>query len=135
MKRTIFFTSLIALLAACGGGASNKPASDSAATTTAASKPAEADMSGNPDYQKGLALVANSDCFTCHKIDEKLTGPAYQEVANKYANAGDTVVPYLAHRIINGGSGVWGEAAMTPHADLSEADAEAMAKYVLLLKK
>ena len=132
MKKTIFYATLLALLAACGGGSSTKSASRD---TVATIKEAEPDMSNNPDYQKGLALVGGSDCFTCHKIDDKLTGPAYREVANKYANAGDTVVNYLAHRIITGGSGVWGEAVMTPHPDVSEADAQAMAKYVLLLKK
>lgn len=131
MKKTILFATLLAVLAACGDGDKAKSTTDSATTA----KSSEPDMSNNPDYQKGLALVGGSDCFTCHKIEDKLTGPAYREVANKYANGGDTVVNYLAKRIITGGTGVWGEAVMTPHPALSEADAEAMAKYVLLLKK
>jgi cytochrome c len=61
------------------------------------------DVSKNPDYQKGLELVSKSDCFTCHKIDEPLTGPAYRDVANKYANEPDTIVTHLAHKIIEGG--------------------------------
>jgi cytochrome c len=68
-------------------------------------------------------------------VDQVITGPTYRDVANKYANnTSDTVVPYLAGKIITGGNGVWGEAFMTPHAGLSQADAEAMVKYILLLK-
>ncbi len=41
----------------------------------------------------------------------------------------------LAAKIIKGGSGVWGQVPMTPHPNLSVADAEQMVKYILLLKK
>ena len=88
----------------------------------------------NPDYQKGLEIVSKSDCFTCHKIDEKLTGPAYRDVANKYAGMPDTIIRYLAGKILKGGAGVWGEIFMTPHATLSQEDAESAVKYILLLK-
>lgn len=94
-----------------------------------------ADITQNPDYQKGLALVSKADCFTCHKIDEPLTGPPYREVANKYANMPDTIVDYLAKKIISGGSGNWGAVMMVPHAGVSMDDARAMVKYILLLKK
>ena len=60
-------------------------------------------------------------------------GPAYLDVSNKYAGV-DTAVAYLSHKVIAGGSGVWGSLAMTPHAAVSQADAEAMVKYILLLK-
>ena len=33
--------------------------------------PATADITTDPVYQKGVEIVAASDCFTCHKIDEK----------------------------------------------------------------
>ena len=114
---------------ACGGGSSSKteePKKEEAKTD---------DVSKNPDYQKGLELVAKNDCFTCHQIDDKLNGPPYREVANKYAGMPDTIVTHLAHKVISGGNGVWGEIMMTPHPALSEADAEAIVKYILLLKK
>jgi cytochrome c len=130
MKK-IFVLATIALLASCGGGSSSSSTKDSTSQTSASSN----DLSSNPDYQAGLALVSKNDCLTCHKIDEKLTGPAYRDVANKYANAGDTIVTHLAKKIISGGTGVWGEILMTPHPGVSQADAEKMEKYVLLLKK
>ena len=47
----------------------------------------------------------------------------------------DTIVSHLAGKIITGGSGVWGPALMTPHPTVSKEDAEAMVRYILLLKK
>jgi cytochrome c len=132
MKKILAIIPLVILIAACGGNSSESNTTN-ATDSSAASQPAANDISSNPDYQKGLALVAKSNCLTCHKIDEKLIGPAYRDVANKYAGS-DTAVTYLAHKVISGGKGVWGEVMMTPHPELSEADAEAMVKYVLLLK-
>ncbi|MDQ2864572.1 MAG: c-type cytochrome [Bacteroidota bacterium] len=132
MKKYLALVPLIIFMAACGGNSSESTANESK-DTSAAAAPAANDISTNPDYQKGLALVAKSNCLTCHKIDEKLIGPAYKDVANKYAG-NDTAVNYLAHKVISGGKGVWGDVAMTPHPDLSEADAEQMVRYILLLK-
>jgi len=132
MKKYLALAPLLILMAACGGNNSENTTTENK-DTAAAVQPAVNDISSNPDYQKGLALVAKSNCLTCHKIDEKLIGPAYKDVANKYAGS-DTAVTYLAHKVIAGGKGVWGDVAMTPHPDLSEADAEQMVKYILLLK-
>ena len=125
--------SLLVLLAGCGNN-DNQNSTGVSKDSAAAEKPAAAnDITANPDYQKGLALVAQSDCLTCHKISEKLTGPAYQDVANKYAGS-DTAVKYLTGKIIKGGKGVWGTVPMTPHPILAGADAKEMVKYILLLK-
>jgi cytochrome c len=129
MKK-LFLLPILFFAVACGGGNSS--------SKTEEPKKEEAkseDLSNNPDYQKGLALEAANDCKTCHTIDDKLTGPPFRQVANKYAGMPDTIVTHLAHKVISGGSGVWGEIMMTPHPALSEADAEAIVKYILLLKK
>ena len=128
MKKQLFSFAIIALLASCGG--SGKTKTDA---STEEIKPAVADISQNPDYQKGLELISKSDCLTCHKIEEILIGPSYQSVANKYENTPANVT-MLAEKVIKGGSGNWGQVAMLPHAQLSQADAEQMVKYVLLLK-
>ena len=114
---------------ACGGGSG-----EAAKTATAETKPAVVSLSDNPDYQKGLALVAGSDCLTCHKTSEKNIGPAYKDVAAKYENT-EANVKMLAAKIIKGGSGNWGAIPMSPHPQLKQEDVEAMVKYVLLLKK
>lgn len=81
----------------------------------------------------GKALIAKSDCLTCHKEDAKVIGPAYKDVAKKYPNT-DENVKKLAAKIIAGGSGVWGQIPMTAHPQVSQGDAEAMVKYILSLK-
>ena len=129
MKKVLGTMVVVISLMACGGNKESKTAED---TTTAAASTNS--LSDNPDYQKGLALVGKSDCLTCHKVDEKNIGPSYRDVAAKYENT-DENVKMLAGKIIKGGSGVWGAIPMTPHPALSQEDAEALAKYVLLLKK
>lgn len=81
---------------------------------------------------EGLALIEGADCLTCHKIDTKLVGPSYQEVADKYTE-GD--LEMLANKIIEGGKGNWGEIPMTPHAGMSKENAKKMVEYILTLKK
>jgi cytochrome c len=82
--------------------------------------------------KQGQALADASDCKTCHHATNKLIGPPHTDVAKKYDFTQPNVT-YLADKIRNGGSGVWGEIPMTPHPDLSQADAEKMAMYVLSL--
>ena len=124
MKRSFITILAVSLLVACGGGNSKEKTTE---------KKTE-DITQNPDYQAGLALVAKSDCLTCHKVDEIVTCPPYRDIANKYGDMPDTIISHLAGKIISGGNGVWGQIFMTPHPNLSKADAEAMVKYVLLLK-
>lgn len=133
MKKIIFSLALTSLLVACGGSDEKKETENKEETTNTA--PAEKDNTQDPAYQKGLSLVAKSDCLTCHKVDEPLTGPTYRDVANKYAGMPDTIVTHLAHKIIKGGSGVWGETFMVAHPGVTQEDAEAMVRYILLLKK
>jgi cytochrome c len=123
MKKAVFMIMVVAVLASCGGGGSSTE-----------EKPKVADITEDPVYKKGVEIVAGSDCFTCHKIDEKNVGPAWRDVANKYADSANAVA-YLSHKIINGGSGVWGQVPMAAHPTMSQEDAETLAKYVLLLKK
>ena len=132
MRKILFTLSTAILLVACGGGATNKTSTTE--TTTETTTSSETKLSDNPDYTKGLALIAGSDCLTCHKVAEKSIGPAYQDVAAKYEDTDDNI-EMLAGKIIKGGSGNWGAIPMTAHANLSEEDAEAMVKYILLLNK
>ncbi len=129
MKKVLGTIVVVVAIMACGGNKESKTADASATASTSTSS-----LSDNPDYQKGVALVGKSDCLTCHKVNEKNIGPAYKDVAAKYENT-DANVKMLAEKIIKGGSGNWGAIPMTPHPALSQDDAEALAKYVLLLKK
>lgn len=81
---------------------------------------------------EGLALIEGADCLTCHKMDTRVVGPSYQEVADKYTE-GD--LDMLAGKIIDGGKGNWGEIPMTPHAGMSKENAKKMVEYIMTLKK
>lgn len=114
-----------------------KPVEKPAKVAEAAKAPAAEKQVQAPDNsaeaKKGEALITKSDCFACHKVQEKLLGPAYKDVAAKYAN-NKANVDYLVAKIKNGGSGVWGAIPMAPHPALSDEDARAMVQYVLSIK-
>jgi len=82
----------------------------------------------------GEKLIAKSDCIGCHKLDKKLIGPSYLDIAKKYPS-NEKNIAYLSGKIIKGGSGVWGTIPMSAHASLKKNDANSMAKYILSLKK
>ncbi|MGX9987300.1 c-type cytochrome [Soonwooa purpurea] len=92
---------------------------------------AEAAVAMSPE-EEGKQLVEGTDCMSCHKIDSKLVGPSYHDVAAKYTEAD---IDMLANKIIEGGKGNWGEIPMTPHAGLSPENAKLMVKYILSQKK
>ena len=81
----------------------------------------------------GLAIVKANDCFTCHRLGQKLIGPAYKDVAAKYKGADDAKITELANKIIVGGFGNWGAVAMRAHPLLSVDDAKKAVSWVLTL--
>lgn len=85
-----------------------------------ASAPAMADM----------ALATKSGCMACHKVDAKLVGPSYQDVAKKYAGKADAAKT-LAAKVKAGGKGVWGEIPMPPNAAVKDPDIEKLVKWIL----
>ena len=144
MKKVLVTLSLITALVACNSGDSNQNANTETTTGTdggaaqgeaaqnTGTEPAVVDLSSNPDYQAGLALEAKSDCATCQKLDDKLVGPSFRDIAAKYT---EKDIDMLAGKVINGGAGNWGQVPMTPHPQLSQEDAKTIVKYILLLKK
>ncbi|MHA6248281.1 PA14 domain-containing protein [Pontibacter sp. CAU 1760] len=79
-----------------------------------------------------FALMAKSDCNTCHNKDVKTVGPAYMAIAERYENTNENR-DKLVEKIIAGGAGNWGEIPMTPHPDLKKEDASTMVSYILAL--
>lgn len=78
-------------------------------------------------------LAKKNACTACHAIDKKMVGPAYKEVAKKYA--GDKgAEAKLAEKVKKGGSGVWGQVPMPPNASVKDEDVKALVKWILSLK-
>ena len=79
------------------------------------------------------ALATSKNCMACHAVDKKLVGPAFKNVAAKYAGQAGAA-DKLATKIIKGGSGVWGPVPMPANAQVNEAEAKKLAAWVLSLK-
>jgi cytochrome c len=127
MRKFLVSILIATSLLSCGGNADEN--------SKTVNDPVVPDNTKDPDYQKGLAIVAEPKnlCLTCHKIDEKLVGPAYRDVANKYEISEENI-NMLASKIIKGGAGVWGEVAMPVNNNISQEDAKAAVKYILMLR-
>jgi cytochrome c len=82
------------------------------------------------------AALANADlakaknCLACHAADKKVVGPSYKEVAAKYAADKDAVAK-PSKKIREGGVGNWGQIPMPANPQVSEAEAQTLAKWVL----
>jgi cytochrome c len=77
-------------------------------------------------------MLQKNNCFACHSIDKRKYGPKLVDVAKKYANEAGAA-DMLARKIQAGGTGVWGEDIMPPQPQVSDAEAAALAQYILSL--
>ncbi|UZD23493.1 c-type cytochrome [Algoriphagus halophytocola] len=134
---------LAVALFSCGGGGNSSSeevvmATKPADVQTPAPEPepveesTEAVASAESNALPGKAKMESSDCMSCHLMERKVIGPSFLDIAAEYENTDENVTK-LAGKVINGGAGVWGEAAMAPHPSLSEEDAKDMVRYILSL--
>jgi cytochrome c len=79
------------------------------------------------------AMARKYNCLACHAIDKKIVGPAYKDVAKKYAGQKDAQAK-LVQKVEKGGSGVWGNIPMPPNSTVPDADVRALVKWILSLK-
>ena len=98
-----------------------------------------------PALLAGLAAIACSpafaqadfaqkkNCMACHAIDKKVLGPAYKDVAAKYAGQKDAV-DKLAAKVVKGGTGVWGNIPMPANPQVTDAEARQLVQWILTLK-
>ena len=78
------------------------------------------------------ALAVSKNCMACHSVDQKILGPAFSAVSDKYA-ADKTAQDKLAQKIQKGGVGVWGEMPMPANAQVNAAEAKKLAAWILAL--
>lgn len=79
-------------------------------------------------------LAQKKNCMACHAIDKKVVGPAYQDVAAKYAGQKDAV-DKLSQKVVKGGAGVWGPVPMPANTTVNDAEAKQLVTWILSLKK
>jgi cytochrome c len=83
--------------------------------------------------QADQALAQSKNCMACHAVDKKLVGPAFKDVAAKYAGQKDAA-DKLAAKVIKGGSGVWGPVPMPANPQVNDADAKKLVAWILTQK-
>jgi len=81
----------------------------------------------------GKYWMEKSDCFTCHELDKPTVGPSLHQIAGRYQHE-KNAMQYLIRKVQEGGTGVWGTSAMSPHPILKENEIKIMLDYILSLK-
>ena len=79
------------------------------------------------------ALATSKNCMVCHTVDKKVLGPAFKDIAAKYA-ADKTATDKLVTKVMKGGAGVWGNAPMPANPQVNEAEAKKLVGWILGLK-
>ena len=83
--------------------------------------------------QASPELAKARNCMNCHALDRKIVGPAFRDVAARYAGkAGAADV--LAIKIVKGGGGAWGPVPMAANPALSAQEANTLATWVLTIR-
>lgn len=93
----------------------------------AAAAPKKAAAAGTPPAV--LKLLSDNSCVACHGMKDKLVGPGFSQIADKYKGKADAAA-YLKGKIKAGSSGVWGNIPMPPQAQLKDGDAQALADWL-----
>ncbi|QDF98883.1 cytochrome C' [Azoarcus sp. DD4] len=78
-------------------------------------------------------LAKAKNCLACHAVDKKLVGPAYKEVAAKYAGQKDAAA-MLATKVQKGGVGTWGQVPMPPNPQVNADEAKKLVDWILTQK-
>jgi cytochrome c len=91
-------------------------------------------LAASPAFAAGPAeLAQQKNCMACHAIDKKVVGPAYKDVAAKYAGQKDAI-DKLTQKVMKGGSGTWGAVPMPANPQVTEAEAKQLVQWVLSQK-
>lgn len=85
------------------------------------------------DQAAALDWAKKSTCAACHGMDNKLVGPAWREIAKKYAGNASAEAT-LVTKVRQGGKGNWGQIPMPPNPTVKEAEVKTFVKFVLTLK-
>jgi cytochrome c len=124
MKK-IFLAGCLGILILSCSKKENTSVDTTSSEAVTVSEPAKTNLSGDQ-------IIQTLDCTGCHTANERMIGPSYKEIADKYS---DKDIETLASKIIEGGSGVWGSVPMQPHPQVSKEDAKKMVEYILSQKK
>lgn len=83
-----------------------------------------------PDPAEVQQILTKNACLACHAVDKKMIGPAYRDVAEKYADEADAAETIAKH-IKEGSSGIWGPIPMPPNAAITDDELDKVVEWVL----
>ena len=78
-------------------------------------------------------LARSKNCVACHHLEQKIIGPSFKAIAERYAKD-DTALAKLSAKVIAGGGGSWGDTPMPAQASVTPAEAETLVKWILSLQ-
>lgn len=81
------------------------------------------------DAANGAALAGKHGCLICHNVDNKVVGPAFKAVAEKYR--GQDAAANLVLKVTNGGAGQWGRVPMPPHPNVPQDELKNIVAWIL----
>jgi cytochrome c len=89
---------------------------------------------GAPIVHASEQLMQKGGCISCHRVDQKLIGPGFKQVAAQYKET-DGAAEYLFQKVREGGEGVWGDMPMQPNGPqkISDEDLHAIVAWILRL--
>lgn len=104
---------------------------DAADTTEATDDAQEAAAdTAAPDPAEVQQILTRNACLACHATENKMIGPAYRDVAEKYA--GDaSAAETIAQHVKAGSSGIWGPIPMPPNPGISDEDLNKVVTWIL----
>ncbi|RYX95742.1 MAG: c-type cytochrome [Comamonadaceae bacterium] len=118
-----------AAMVAVSSNVSPAAATGSTAAQAAQPTPAAVPKAAAAPQPDVTALLQKNACLACHGMDNKIVGPSFRDIANKYKARSDAVV-YLSGKITAGGSGVWGAIPMPPQS-LTPAESAQLAQWLV----
>ncbi|MDT7836760.1 c-type cytochrome [Aquabacterium sp. OR-4] len=78
-------------------------------------------------------LANKKSCMACHATDKKLVGPAFKDIAAKYASQKDAVAK-LTEKVQKGSVGSWGQVPMPANPQVSADEAKQLVTWVMSIK-
>lgn len=77
-----------------------------------------------------MALANGKGCMACHGVANKIVGPGYNEIAEKYQGQTDAEAKLIG-KVKNGGQGVWGAVPMPPQGHVQDEEIKQLVQWIL----
>lgn len=106
------------------------PANEVLVTTTSLSDVSAAGKAGAAPAPDGLLGIIRSGCVGCHEFKAKAMGPSFAAIAAHYPD-NQASIDALSRYIHNGSTGVFGQASMPAHAELTDEQLHAIAQWIV----